>query len=238
MLNRSQRWNWNCLNSYRICSEPRKSLRPFPSIYIVKFLVWKDGDGRTVAHKTHCKFLGLKCKTSCDCPKHLTRETVDSVIGKLRSIFSTHDRVGDWNAALGIGNPAASKDVKDYLSSITAEQLQARVTPLQTTPSLLSDVEILSSHIFTSLLKPMLEPRQVYMLARDQAFFKALFFSGDRAADLALVTTQEIVRFPDNTGFLFNHLWSKTLRQGDQNVFALRWLDRVFERRYLSTLSN
>ena len=68
----------------------------------------------------------------------------------------------------------------------------------------------------------MLEPHQVYMLARDQAFFKALFFSGDRAADLALVKTQEILCFPDNTGFLFNHLWSKTLRQGDQNVFALK----------------
>ena len=100
--------------------------------------------------------------------------------------------------------------------------MQARVTPLQATPLLLSEVEILSSHIFTSLLKPMLEPHQVYVLARDQALLKALFFSGDHAADLALVKTQEILRFPDNTGFLFNHLWSKTLRQGDQNVFALK----------------
>lgn len=39
---------------------------------------------------------------------------------------------------------------------------------------------------------------------------------------MALVKTEEILRFPDNTGFLFNHLWSKTLRQGDQNVFALK----------------
>ena len=31
-------------------------------IDIVKFLVWKDGDGRTVVHKTHRKFLGLKGK--------------------------------------------------------------------------------------------------------------------------------------------------------------------------------
>ena len=100
--------------------------------------------------------------------------------------------------------------------------MQARVTPLQATPLLLSDVEILSLHIFTSLLKPMLEPHQVYMLARDQAFSRRFSFRGDRAADLALVKTQEILRFPDSTGFLFNHLWSKTLRQGDQNVFALK----------------
>ena len=84
-----------------------------------------------------------------------------------------------------------SKDVKDYFSNITAEQLQSRVTPLQATPLLLSDLETLFSHIFTSLVKPMLEPHQVFLLARDQAFFKVLFFSGDRAADLALVKTQE-----------------------------------------------
>ena len=41
---------------------------------------------------------------------------------------------------------------------------------------------------------------------------------------MALVKTEEILRFPDNTctGFLFDHLWSKILRQGDQNVFALK----------------
>ena len=71
----------------------------------------------------------------------LARGTVGIVIVKLRSIFSLHDRVGDWNAALGFGNPAASKDVKDDFSNITAEQLQARVTPLQSTPLLLSDLK-------------------------------------------------------------------------------------------------
>ena len=39
---------------------------------------------------------------------------------------------------------AASKDVKDYLSNITANQLQAKVTPLQATPLLLSDLKTLS----------------------------------------------------------------------------------------------
>ena len=52
--------------------------------------------------------------------------------------------------------------------------------------------------------------------------FKVLFCSGNRIADLALVKKQEILRFPDDTGFLFNHLWSKTLCQGDQNIFAIK----------------
>jgi hypothetical protein len=59
-------------------------------------------------------------------------------------------------------------------------------------------------------------------LARDQAFFKALFYSGDHAADLGQVKTAEIARFPDDTGLLFNHVWGKTLRDGSQNIFGMR----------------
>jgi len=49
-----------------------------------------------------------------------------------------------------------------------------------------------------------------------------LFFVGDRAADLLLSKTVDILRFPDNSGFLFNHFWTNTLRSGDANVFALK----------------
>ena len=71
--------------------QPPKNLSSALPIAIVKFLVWKDGYRRTVVHKPHCKFLGFKGKTLCDCPTHLASGTVDSVIGKLRFIFSAHD---------------------------------------------------------------------------------------------------------------------------------------------------
>jgi hypothetical protein len=32
----------------------------------------------------------------------------------------------------------------------------------------------------------------------------------------------EILRFPNDDGFLFNHVWGKTLRDGDENVFGIR----------------
>ena len=32
----------------------------------------------------------------------------------------------------------------------------------------------------------------------------------------------DIRRFPDNSGFLFNHVWTKTLRSGDPHVFAFK----------------
>lgn len=74
----------------------------------------------------------------------------------------------------------------------------------------------------TRLSDAVLTPQQIYVFARDQAFFEVLFFSGDRAADLSQVKTAEILRMPDNSGLLFNHIWTKTLRNGDANVFALK----------------
>jgi len=49
----------------------------------------------------------------------------------------------------------------------------------------------------------------VFVLARDQAFFKVLFFSGDRCSDLGVVRTEEIRRFPQDDGLLFSHVWSE-----------------------------
>ena len=65
-------------------------------------------------------------------------------------------------------------------------------------------------------------PLQSFIIARDQAYFKTVFFSGDRPGDLGQVKVAEILRFPNDDGFLFNHIWGKTLRDGDRNVFGIR----------------
>ena len=36
------------------------------------------------------------------------------------------------------------------------------------------------------------------------------------------VKVPEILRFSNDDGFLFNHLWGKTLRGGDDNVFGIK----------------
>ena len=36
------------------------------------------------------------------------------------------------------------------------------------------------------------------------------------------VKVPEILRFPTDDGFLFNHVWGKTLRDGDSNVFGIK----------------
>lgn len=189
---------------------------------VIKFLVWKDKGGRTKVHKTNCSFLGQSRKTDCDCPSRLAHGTIDAMIGKLRSIFAENERVGVWDPALLVGNPASALGVKRYLTSVRAEQLQARVTPKQAPPFLFPHLVKLSKFIHAKLRDPQLQPHLIFMYARDQAYFKALFFSGDRGADLSQVKTAEILRFPDNSGLLFNHLWTKSLRNGDANVFAFK----------------
>ena len=147
---------------------------------------------------------------------------MDSYIGKLRAIFHANGRDGEWDTRLGLGNPAADRLLKDYLRLVTAEQLQARVTPKQATPFFVDKLTQLSLHLQTKLTTEALSPMQRFIVARDQAYFKCVFFSGDRAADLGRVKVQEILRFPNDDGLLFNHVWGKTLRDGDENVFGIR----------------
>ena len=56
-------------------------------------------------------------------------------------------------------------------------------------------------------------PRDVY---------RFLIFSGDRPGDLGQIKVPEILRFPNDDGLLFNDIWGKTLRDGDENVFGVR----------------
>jgi integrase len=189
---------------------------------VCRFLVFKDARGKTQPHRHGCTHLGKKGIFPCQCPVRLAYSTVDSYIGKLRSIFSEARRQGDWNRALCLGNPAADDLVKQYLKAVTAEQLQARITPKQAKPFFPDKLLLLSRHLDKKLNDPSAVPSDLFILARDQAFFKGLFYSGDRANDLGQVKTPEIARFPDDNGLLFHHIWGKTLRDGASNIFGMK----------------
>ena len=85
-----------------------------------------------------------------------------------------------------------------------------------------NDLLQLSHLIDRKLQSEDLSPIDMFVLLRDQAFFKTLFFSGDRPGDLGQVKTPEILCFPDNGGLLFNHVWGKTVRDGLSNLSAIR----------------
>ena len=40
--------------------------------------------------------------------------------------------------------------------------------------------------------------------------------------DMLQIKGSDVLRFPDNSGFLFNHIWTKTLSSSDANVFAFK----------------
>ena len=189
---------------------------------ICRFLAFKDRNGRTRVHKNGCKFLGQKGIHQCGCPLRLSYKTVDSYIGKLRAIFHASGRTGEWDRRLDLGNPATDKSVKDYLRVIAMEQLQARIQPKQATPFFIDKLDRLVSHIERSMESSSVSPTHRFILARDQAYFKAVFFSGDRPGDMGQVKVPEILRFPNNDGLLFNHVWGKTLREGDSNIFGIQ----------------
>lgn len=200
----------------------KKTLFTAVPLDVCRFLVWKDNAGKTQVHQSNCPHLGLHGIKSCNCPVRLSYKTVDSFIGKLRAIFRSVGRAGDWDMALGLGNPAASTEVKRYLKAFTSEQLQAAVTPQQATPLFVNKLLLLSRHLERKMSATNVSPISLFTLARDSAFFKTLFFSADRANDLNMVKTQEILRFPQDDGLLFNHVWGKTLRDGSSNLFGVR----------------
>ena len=70
--------------------------------------------------------------------------------------------------------------------------------------------------------EPAIPPGKLFILARDYAMFPTLFFGTDRANDLSLVKTQEILRLPRSQSFSFSHVWGKTLRDGSSNMFGIR----------------
>ena len=188
---------------------------------LCRFLVFKDIHGKTQVHQQACTSLGQRGVHPCACPLRLSYKTVDSYIGKLRSIFHSVGRDGEWDRRLGLGNPS-DKTLKNYLRLLTAEQLQARVIPKQATPFFLEKLTNLAQHLDRALDSSDIAPTQRFLLARDQAYFKAVFFSGDRPGDMGKVQVPGILRFPQDDGFLFNHVWGKTLRDGDSNVFGIR----------------
>ena len=112
---------------------------------VVDFLIWKDNFGKTKVHQQRCLFSGQRFNTQCSCPKRLAYGTIDSLIGKLRSIFCLYGHCSDESPIPGSGNPAASKVVKDYLSMVREEQLRARISPSQAHPFFIADLLGLSA---------------------------------------------------------------------------------------------
>ena len=196
------------LESFLRALPGRKSLSSASPRDICRFLVWNDRHGKTQVHCNGCPYLGKRDVHPCGCPVRLSFNTVDSFIGILRAIFTGIGRQEEWEISLQLGNPASVLEVKSYLKAFTAEQLQARITVKQAVPLFLPKLRSLARFLNRRMNSPSISAQELYIFPRDQA-------------DLGNVKTPEILRFPSDDGFLFNHIWGKTLRDGSSNIFGI-----------------
>ena len=116
-------WSWSpfCL----------LSLPPNPPFMLLQTTSLDFSCGRTLRGKLSFTYLAVLILALI--PKESVAVPLDwplvqySTIGKLRSIFNSIGRSGDWSG-LSPSNPVAHPSAKKYLASISEEQAKARVT--------------------------------------------------------------------------------------------------------------
>ena len=91
--------------------------------------------------------------------------------------------------------------MQSYLNAASEQQLRAHIVPKQAVPFFLPKLVLLARLWDRKMADPSVSPSGLFILARDQAFFKTLFFSADNGSDLGCVKTAEITRFPMDDGF-------------------------------------
>jgi integrase len=188
---------------------------------VCRFLVWKDASGKTPVHERNCPQLGSPPKlATCKCPRRLASGTVESYVGQLRSLFVKNGRPDI--PTLGLENPAASKEVTDYIKAIRLEQSASHVHPMQAVPLFPDKLAKISAYLSERRNDHTLPITRRFVVCRDKAFFLLQFFAGDRAGDLGKMLTQEIKCFPDGSGFLITHTVGKVLAgKSHVNTFAV-----------------
>lgn len=111
---------------------------------------------------------------------------------------------------------------KKYVKALQLEQSKSYVCVKQAKPIfLIKKLKDISKYIASQFENPELSLSKRYVLLRDQAFFKIQFFSGDRAYDLSLSLSQEVIILEYGKGLMFSHTIGKTLGKGNVNEFIV-----------------
>ena len=176
---------------------------------VIKFLIYKDSSGRTVVHVPTCS------GEACACPRRLAAGTVDSLLGKLRSIFNKLGRIDHTN-------PIAYPRIKEYLNFVRVEQAGKAISPSQAVPLFFVKFQNLTAHLRGKIVDSQSLSRiSQYILVRDATFFVIDFFTGDRASDLGRLLASQVFKLKDREGYLLRFTFSKTLRKDPPRSFAL-----------------
>ena len=134
--------------------------------------MWKDKSGKSQVHAVDRPRRGLTCPTQCGFPHRLPAGSVNSLIGKLRTILKENDRAGDWEERLGLGNPAASLLERKYLKCIEEERATVGVTLKPATPLFMDKLDYLQRQLEACKTYSI----KMYILSKDQAYFKTFLW--------------------------------------------------------------
>ena len=187
---------------------------------ILRFLVFRDTNGKTQIHKVSCPFLGQTGLHPCGCAIRLSAGTVSNIISQLKAFFQSVGMGDSWSVASGKGNPAAAPQVMQYLMSTRHEQAEAHIVAKQAKPLFLGKLLHLCQY-WHNELEGYLTQKHRFIILRDRAFFTLQFFAGDRASDLTYLVGQEVKLLKDGSGVYIRLTFGKQWRGEDHNDFVI-----------------
>lgn len=140
------------LSSFLASLSPLKSIPSVTTEEIVKFLINKDGTGRTVVHTWPCD------RKVCECRRRLTARRFGRLpYQELRAIYNNLGRSA-------YSNPVSHLLIKENLKLVRQEQANSAIVPKQAIPLFFEKFKSLVSHFRKKMAAslPLFLVRQVH----------------------------------------------------------------------------
>ncbi|XP_061192114.1 uncharacterized protein LOC133200311 [Saccostrea echinata] len=189
---------------------------------VCRFMVWSDRL-KTQVHEISCRHLGKLGLFECACPTRLAAGTIHNMMQQISEILYIHGGTRSWDVHTKSGNPCLSPEVENYVKLCKEEQAKSHVLSKQAKPIFLGKIKKLTLFIEREFAHRDLSLREKFVLIRDQAIFKIQYFAGDRISDVCNILSQEVKKLQDNSSFVFNHTYGKTLRgDGKSDTFVVK----------------
>eukprot|EP00732_Lithocolla_globosa_P005127 Lithocolla_globosa_v1_NODE_5097_length_1306_cov_8.553157.p1 type:complete len:384 gc:universal NODE_5097_length_1306_cov_8.553157:151-1302(+) len=222
--------DFNRLSDFLASREQLKLIREATPADIRDFCIWREDFGRTQLHRMGCEFRGTgqKKKQSCECPMTMTHGTLNSLLGRLGTMFNRIGMRGEYiliqrdgNVSRAIGNPCRGQEVKDMEAFIRKEQALAGIRVSQVPPFILEKLQRLMSYLTIFVVTEDLTPLEVLVIRSDMTFYAVDHILGRRGGDFRHIETTSLALLPGQRTAIFNLDWGKTLRGGGGETFAV-----------------
>ena len=190
---------------------------------VLDFLIFKDVNesGRTVVHHRACPNIGLThiqdCRDSIRCStRHAAASMRTGIVQKLRKGFEEVGRRGIFEPGTSKGDPTRSLLVQEYIAFKHLEQGQSGVLPNSAPKITFIKMKRLLENMRLDIRsrKGIIKLR----LSERRAMYAFCFTAIKRLAGAGNIIAPNVIRMPNNRGFVFNCTLDKTSHE-----FSLFW---------------